>query len=245
VTGLLAGKVVMITGATGGIGSNAARLFAAEGAFLVLADLNRDAVEALARDCGGSALAFDVGSEAGWAEAIATVDKRHGRLDVLVNSAGIFEVASIPGTTLEMFERTMRIDQTSTFLAIRHAAPLMGRGGRGSIVNLSSGAGLTGTPGTIAYTTSKWAVRGMTKVAAVELAPQGIRVNSVHPGGIDTEMTRSIKGDRNALGASAPLPMARMGQPDEVAEMILFLASDRSSYSTGSEFICDGGLTAR
>jgi 3alpha(or 20beta)-hydroxysteroid dehydrogenase len=131
------------------------------------------------------------------------------------------------------------------FLGMKHAIPLLRRAGGGAIVNMSSAAGLSGTPGTIAYSTSKWAVRGMTKVAATELAPDGIRVNSVHPGSIDTAMTRDIKGDRAALGAPAPLPMARIGKPEEVARMILFLASDASSYSTGAEFICDGGLTAR
>jgi 3alpha(or 20beta)-hydroxysteroid dehydrogenase len=244
-TGILGGKVALITGAVGGIGSQAARLMAAAGATLVLADLDAVRGRSLADELRALFFAFDVSDEQAWQHAIDVIEERHGRLDILVNSAGIFEVASIAGTTIEMFERTMRVNQTSTFLGIRHAAPLMGRNGGGSIVNLSSAAGLTGTPGTIAYTTSKWAVRGMTKVAATELAPLGIRVNSVHPGGIDTDMTRFIKGDRSALPSPQPLPIARVGRPDEVAQMILFLASDLSSYSTGSEFVCDGGLTAR
>jgi 3alpha(or 20beta)-hydroxysteroid dehydrogenase len=242
--GLLEGRVALITGAAGGIGSATARLLRAEGAMLALADVDAVRGQVLADELDGLFLPLDVGEESDWTAVADAVDSWRGRLDILVNSAGIFEVAGIRGTTTELFERTMRINQTGTFLGIRACAPLMAKGGGGSIVNLSSAAGLVGTAGTIAYTTSKWAVRGMTKVAALELAPDGIRVNSVHPGGIDTDMTRFIKGDLNALPGSPALPMGRMGEAQEVARMILFLASDQSSFSTGSEFVCDGGLTA-
>ena len=239
----LQSRVALITGAAGGIGQATAQRFLQEGAVVVLADLDPARI-GVPEEAAASRHRLDVTAEGDWAEVIAAIGEQHGRLDVLVNAAGIFEVATIAGTSLEMFERTIRINQTGTFLGIRHAAPLMAQAGKGAIVNLSSAAGLVGTPGTIAYSASKWAVRGMTKVAACELGSLGIRVNSVHPGAVDTDMTRFIKGDASALGSKRVNRLGRVAEPQEVAEMILFLASDRSSYSTGSEFVMDAGLTA-
>jgi len=245
VANLLTGKVALITGGAGGIGAATARLFVQEGANIVLCDFNEELGSQVAREVGGDFIKLDVRDEDGWRVVVDTMSAKFDGPDILVNSCGIFEVASIAETTLEMFERTMQINVLGTFLAIRECAPLMAKKGGGSIVNLSSAAGLIGTPGTAAYSSSKWAVRGITKVAALELANSGVRVNSIHPGGIDTDMTRFIKGNPGALGAPSAPPIARKGQPEEVARMALFLASEQSSYSTGAEFVCDGGLTAR
>jgi len=241
---VLNGKVALVTGAAGGIGGESARLLAAEGARVVVADLNTQAGSVLAAEIGGQFVALDVSDEAAWLQVIANIERDHGRLDVLVNCAGIFEMATIANTSEALFRRIVEINQLGVFFGMKSAAGLLARDGGGAIVNLSSAAGLIGTPGTMAYAASKWAVRGMTKVAAAEFAPLGIRVNSVHPGPIDTQMTRKLKSDFAVFGQRPVVPMARAGQPEEVARLVLFLASEQSSYCTGSEFVCDGGLTA-
>lgn len=168
---------------------------------------------------------------------------RFGRLDVLVNNAGIFKMAPLEETSVAMFEQTVRINQLGVFLGMRAAAPVMKAQGAGSIINISSVGGLLGSPNNIAYSGTKWAVRGMTKCAATELAPFRVRVNSIHPGGVDTPMlTAQIQGAALA-GVAAGTPLGRLATADDVAAMALFLASDDSSYSTGSEFVCDGGMS--
>ncbi len=236
--GRLDGKVALITGAAGGIGAATAKLFASQGARLVLADL---APLAAAPDV--LTLHLDVTDEAGWSAAMEQAIARFGRLDVLVNNAGIFKMAPLEETSVAMFEQTVRINQLGVFLGMRAAAPVMKAQGAGSIINISSVGGLLGSPNNIAYSGTKWAVRGMTKCAATELAPFRVRVNSIHPGGVDTPMlTAQIQGAALA-GVAAGTPLGRLATADDVAAMALFLASDDSSYSTGSEFVCDGGMS--
>ncbi len=236
--GRLDGKVALITGAAGGIGAATAKLFASQGARLVLADL-----APLAAAPGVLTLHLDVTDEAGWSAAMEQAIARFGRLDVLVNNAGIFKMAPLEETSVAMFEQTVRINQLGVFLGMRAAAPVMKAQGAGSIINISSVGGLLGSPNNIAYSGTKWAVRGMTKCAATELAPFRVRVNSIHPGGVDTPMlTAQIHGAALA-GVAAGTPLGRLASADDVAAMALFLASDDSSYSTGSEFVCDGGMS--
>ena len=191
-------------------------------------------------DCA-DALTLNVVSEEQWSQAIDSVVSSQGRLDVLVNCAGVFTPQPIEHQTAESFQKMYEVNQLGVFLGIKAAAAAMKEKG-GSIVNFSSAAGLIGTQGTIGYTATKWAVRGMSKTAALELAPFGIRVNSIHPGPIRTPMITSLPGGDDSLGDT--IPLGRLGEPEEVAAMVVFLASDASTYSTGSEFICDGGLSA-
>jgi 3alpha(or 20beta)-hydroxysteroid dehydrogenase len=246
--GRLDGKVALITGAARGQGAAEARLFIDEGAGVMLGDVADDDGEILAKNLGERATYrhHDVTSEANWEDIVAATISHFGRLDVLVNNAGVFRVLGMTATSLDEYMRIVTINQVGTFLGMQAVAGTMLRQGSGSIVNISSVAGLRGSPGTIAYTASKFAVRGMTKVAALELAPFGVRVNSVHPGLIDTPMLREAVGDdasRRPTGAG--VPNGRLGQAAEVANVVLYLASDESAYSTGSEFVVDGGMTAR
>ena len=246
--GRLDGKVALITGAARGQGEAEARLFAAEGAKVVLTDILDEDGTTVAKDIGAAAayLHHDVRSEEEWQ---ATVDKaidRFGGIDVLVNNAGVFSMAPLTMTTLEEYRRIIDINQVGVFLGMKAVAEHMAARAGGSIVNISSVAGLQGTQATVAYTASKFAVRGMTKVAAKELAPFGVRVNSVHPGLIETAMLRQISDvvpggdDRLREG----IPLGTLADADDVARLVLFLASDESAYCTGAEFVVDGGLTA-
>jgi 3alpha(or 20beta)-hydroxysteroid dehydrogenase len=245
--GRLDGKVALITGGARGQGAAAARLFAAEGARVAIADVLDEEAKRLAEEIGGAALALhlDVASEDDWQEAVAACERAFGRLDVLVNNAGILRILPIERTTLEEYLRVVAVNQVGVFLGIRAAAPAMRRAGGGSIINVSSVEGLRGGPGLIAYSATKFAVRGMTMVAAVELGPDRIRVNSVHPGVIDTPMTRGmgLAGvDMDRLFAAVPL--GRAGTPEDVAQLEVFLASDESAYCTGAAFVCDGGAVS-
>jgi len=242
----LDGKVALITGAAleRGQGACEARLFAAEGAEVVLADVQSQAGEATARAIGGRASYHDLDvTDAGaWEETVRRVLKEHGRLDVLVNNAGVWHTGGLFDTSPEDYRRVVEINQTGVFLGMRAAAPAMRKQGSGSIVNISSSAGLRGDGRIHAYVASKWAVRGMTKAAALELAPYGVRVNSVHPGLIQTPMS-ATEFEPGKPDPGRNVPMGRVGQPEEVAELVCFLASDASAYVSGAEVTIDGAVT--
>lgn len=239
----VAGKTAIVTGAASGIGAEAARRLAAEGGTVVLADINHDGARAVADEIGGSACALrlDVTASADWRDVVATTDEKIGPVNILVNSAGVGQYAPLDALDEDEFRRVVDINQLGTFLGMKTVVPSMRRAGGGSIVNISSLAGLIGFPYALAYTASKWAVRGMTKSLATELGPEGIRVNSIHPGVIDTPILAASPAIADEVKA---LPLGRIGRPADVANMILFLASDESGYSTGSEFVLDGGWQA-
>ncbi|MHA7836010.1 MAG: glucose 1-dehydrogenase [bacterium] len=245
--GRLDGKVALISGAARGQGAAEARLFVAEGARVVMGDvLDAECVEE-ARRLGGDArgLHLDVTSEASWAAAVAAATTTFGRLDVLVNNAGVVRTGLLERTSLEDYMAVIQVNQVGVFLGMRAVVPALREAGGGSIVNISSNAGLEGIGGVIGYVASKWAIRGMTKAAALELGHDGIRVNSVHPGAVDTPMISSPDfDDVDKQSSVADLPIPRFGRPEEIARLVLFLASDESSYSTGAEFVADGGRTA-
>ncbi|WP_201584292.1 glucose 1-dehydrogenase [Psychrobacter jeotgali] len=238
-------KVIIITGAAQGMGETHARLCINEGAKVVLTDINSEKGEALAKELGDNALFVkqDVTSEEDWNKVVKQTENKFNKIDVLVNNAGITTHKSILDTSVEDYRKILEINQVSVFLGMKAVIPSMKKAKQGSIINISSINGLVG--GAIGYTDSKFAVRGMTKAAALECAPHGIRVNSIHPGVIATPMIS--QGDtKDAVEAFAKtIPMKRVAEAEEVSGMVLFLASDDSSYSTGSEFVVDGGLTAQ
>jgi len=244
--GRLDGKVAIVTGGARGQGGAEATLFRAEGAEVVVTDVLTAEGEVLAKEIGATFITHDVRSEEEWAEVVRRTIDRHGRVDVLVNNAGIFQRATLLDTDLETYRRVIDVNQVGVFLGMKAVAPAMIEQGAGSIVNISSVAGLRAAAGGFAYGASKFAVTGMTKTAAMELARHGIRVNSIHPGIIETDMITEVTGgnaerhDRFVRG----VPLRRGADPSEVARLALFLASDDSSYSTGSEFVVDGGMTA-
>jgi 3alpha(or 20beta)-hydroxysteroid dehydrogenase len=244
--GMLEGRVAIITGAARGQGAAAARRFVGEGARVVIADVTDDTGKTLADELGAAALYrhLDVSSEQEWDAVVGEAVEQFGGLHVLVNNAGVLHFAALTDTTLADYQRVIGVNQIGTFLGMRAAARVMRAGG--SIVNVSSVEGMAGMPYVLAYTASKFAIRGMTKVAALELGPRGIRVNSVHPGMIDTKMVQDAIGGHevDVTPVTNKLALRRVGRAAEIAELVLFLASDRSSYSTGSEFIADGGSLA-
>ncbi len=241
------GRVALITGAARGIGAATARRFVEEGALVLLTDLLDAEGEALARSLGANAryLHHDVTRAEDWARATETVTTAFGGLNVLVNNAGILAAQTpIEQTEESDFRRVMDVNVVSVFLGMKAAAPAMKASGPGAIINLSSVAGIIGTANTAAYTASKFAVRGLTKSLAMELAEFGIRVNSVHPGYVDTKMIADmIPAEHAEAFRSSASPLGRLARPIEIANMVLFLASEESSYATGSEFIVDGGFT--
>ena len=247
--GRLSGKVALISGAARGMGESEARLFAREGAQVVLGDIladqGRAAVENIAQQ-GGSAtfVPLDVTREQDWQRAVETAEQTYGRLDILVNNAGIVRMAPLDETSLEAWNEVIGVNQTGVFLGMKHAVPAMRRAGGGSIVNISSIAGLIGLPNIPAYQASKGAVRLLTKNAAVQYATDKIRVNSVHPGRIETPMTAPLAPERREMLLRLT-PLGRDGTAEEVAYGVLYLASDESSYVTGAELVIDGGYTAR
>lgn len=250
--GRLDGKVALISGGARGQGEAEVRRFVAEGAKVVFGDILDDLGKAVAEELGDAAqyVHLDVRREDDWNEAVTEAESRFGKLDVLVNNAGVLDMGTLTHeTTLEAYMRVVEINQIGPFLGMRAAIPALLRAGGGSIVNTSSTNGLSGYGGSMAYTASKFAVRGMTKNAALEYGAAGIRVNSVHPGGVDTAMTRpdaALGGftDEDQAAAWAMTPIPRIGQPEDIANMVLFLASDESAYCTGAEFVVDGGMTA-
>ena len=245
--GRLNGKVAIITGASRGQGEAEARLFVEQGAKVVLTDVLDDLGRQVATEIGATYQHLDVRDEAAWQAVTAAVIEQHGRVDVLVNNAGIFHSASLLDTTLADYHRVIEVNQVGVFLGMKTIAASMKQiGNAGSIINISSLAGIEGTRNCTAYGASKWAVRGMTKVAAHELGRFNIRVNSIHPGLIDTDMMQEIPyiqaGKLERVNHN--IPLGRPARADEVAQLALFLATDESSYSTGSEFIVDGGIHA-
>ncbi len=244
--GRLSGKVAIITGGANGQGAALARGFVAEGAKVVIADIATEPGELLAKELGEAALfsRLDVTSEEDWLATVAAAEERFGPVNVLVNNAGILLFSELTKTSLEDYERVIRINQIGTFLGMKSVVASMERAGGGSIVNSSSIEGLGGMPLLVAYSSSKFAIRGMTKAVAMELGPRGIRVNSVHPGMIDTDMTRVHGGDAAMEWGGQKVALKRVGTPQDVVGIYTFLASDESAYCTGGEYAVDGGATA-
>lgn len=246
-TGRLSGKVALVTGAARGQGEAHVRRFVSEGARVVATDVLAEEGRAVAAELGSDVTFYehDVADEAQWNTVVDNAAADFGGLDILVNNAGIARLAPLVDMTTTDYMDVIKVNQLGVFLGMRAAAPAMQRRGGGSIVNISSIDGMVGMANVIGYVASKFAVRGMTKTAAVELGPLGIRVNSVHPGGVDTPMIRPPgfeEVDYDTMFARLPVP--RCGTPEDIASLVLFLASDESSYITGSEHIIDGGLLA-
>lgn len=240
--GELDGRVALVTGGARGQGAAEAQLFVREGASVVITDVLDEQGEKTAGELGCDYLHLDVSSESEWDSVVSDTIERHGRLDILMNNAGIFQPAQLLNTSTEMWNRTVAINQTGVFLGMRTAARAMiDAANGGSIINTSSIAGLEGGFGATAYGATKWAVTGMTKTVAKELGKHGIRVNSIHPGAIVTDMIEDmIDGKQDKMASRQPIQ--RLGTPTDIAEMALFLASDRSSYCTGQAFTVDGGV---
>ncbi|BBK31316.1 NAD(P)-dependent dehydrogenase (short-subunit alcohol dehydrogenase family) [Stella humosa] len=250
VTGRVAGKVALVTGAGGGLGRAFCRALAGEGAQVVATDRDLAAAAATADECGGLALALDVTDEAAWIATMAEVARRLGRLDVLVNNAGIAILNTIEDTTIEEWRLTMGVNLDGVFLGCKHGIGLMKATG-GSIINLSSVSGLVGGHNLAAYNASKGGVRLLTKSVALHCARAGygIRCNSVHPSFVNTPMVDGMlagapdpEGTRRRLARQ--IPLGRMGETDDIAPLVVYLASDESRFVTGSEMVVDGGLTA-
>ena len=246
----LKNKVALISGGARGQGAAEARLFASEGARVVIGDVRDDLCQAAARAinqaAGGTpvvAIHLDVTRGADWRAAVDTCVRSFGGLDVLVNNAGIFNMSGLEDTSEELWDSIVNINQKGVWLGMKAAVAAMRQRGGGSIINISSVAGLTGSAGSTAYHGTKGAVRLLTKAAAIQYGPEKIRVNSVHPGIINTEMIDIVPAAMRQ-GLSHLVPLRREGTAEDVARLVLFLASDDSSYCTGSEFVVDGGLTA-
>jgi 3alpha(or 20beta)-hydroxysteroid dehydrogenase len=247
--GKLDGQVALISGGARGQGEAQARLFAREGAAVAIGDVLEDEGRRVTEsiiDTGGQAMfrKLDVSDQSNWAEMVEQTTEQFGKLNILINNAGILRAATIEHSSLQEYLEVIKINQVGVWLGMRAAIKPMREAGGGCIINTSSTAGYEGYPGLSAYVSSKFAVRGITKVAALEFAPYNIRVNSVHPGPIDTLMTAPPGTPRRPNG-DVPIQMSipRFGRVDEVAKMMLFIAAD-ATYSTGSEFVIDGGLTA-
>lgn len=245
--GKLDGKVALVTGGARGMGKSHVRHLVAQGARVAFGDVLDDAGAAVAEKLGGEVAFYqhhDVTSEAGWASIIASTLDRFGRLDVLVNNAGILQHAKITEMSLEDFRRVLDVNVTGTWLGVRSVVEPMSTAGGGSIVNVSSIEGFTGAAHLSAYSASKFAVRGITRAAAQELGHLGIRVNSIHPGGIMTPMVMQAAAAFTDVDVNfvQKMPIPRFGEPVEISRLVAFLASDESSYCTGSEFVADGGI---
>jgi 3alpha(or 20beta)-hydroxysteroid dehydrogenase len=239
----LHGKVAIVTGGARGLGAAFSRALIIAGARVAVTDVLEQEGQTLASNLGDRAMfrAHDVTLSKDWDRVVRAAEERFGAVNVLVNNAGIVHYEGLDTVSEANFRKVIEVNQVGVFLGIQAILASMLRAGRGSIINISSAAGLTCFPGVIGYVAAKWAVRGMTKAAAVELGPRGIRVNSVHPGFIETPMNPMPADSPAVLGQ----PLARKAMPEELAGLIVFLASDESSYCTGSEFVADGGYTAQ
>lgn len=242
--GRLQGKTAVITGGARGMGASHARLFVREGASVVITDLREDEGRALAAELGPSArfISHDVTRAESWQEVVAATEDNFGPMDILVNNAGIGHLVPFDELTEAEFRLFFEVNQLSVFHGTKAAAASMGRRGGGSVINISSVAGLVAAPDGFAYIASKFAVRGMTKSAALDLARHGIRVNSVHPGMVRTPM---LAGTDMAGRLDHLIPLGRIGESGDVSGLVLFLASDESRYCTGAEFVVDGGWTVQ
>ncbi|GHE00429.1 SDR family NAD(P)-dependent oxidoreductase [Streptomyces alanosinicus] len=250
--GKLDGRVVIITGAARGQGEQEARLFRAEGARVVIGDVLDDQGEALAKEIGARYVHLDVGTEEGWQEAVAAAKAAYGHLDGLVNNAGILRFNALVDTPLDEFMQVVQVNQVGCFLGMKTVAPELADGG--TIVNTASYTALTGMAAVGTYAATKHAVLGLTRVAALELANRGIRVNAICPGAIDTAMANPARLDPDADPEEMSraldelyrrlVPLGRIGRPEEVARLALFLTSADSSYITGQPFVIDGGWLA-
>lgn len=243
----LKGKVCIITGAAQGMGEATARLFASQGAKLALGDVNIEKGQAVADDIGGDTFfqKLDVSNDKNWKQFSGAVRDRFGTIDALVNNAGLVHFTPIELLDPNDFNRILSVNTLGPILGTKHVTPIMKKAGKGSIINISSVDGLRGANGLTCYTASKWALRGITKCHAFELGTSGIRVNSVHPGGVNTPMGNAAgRPEEEVNQVFKRLPLGRIGRPDEIAQASLFLASDESSYVTGAEIAVDGGWTA-
>ncbi|WP_019929151.1 SDR family oxidoreductase [Nocardia sp. BMG111209] len=242
-SGRLAGRVALISGGASGMGASHARAFVAEGARVVLGDIAAEAGAKLAAELGDNAayVPLDVTSAAAWTAAVARSVELFGKLDVLVNNAGVLDGGALGTYTEQQWQRVLSINLTGPFLGLSAARDALVAARPAAVVNISSAAGMQGVAGMHAYTASKFGLRGLTKSAALELAPHGVRVNSVHPGGILTPMIGAPTGATADREANT---LTRLGVAEEVSGLVVFLASAESSYCTGSEFVVDGGMTA-
>jgi len=243
--GKLDGKVAIITGAAQGMGAAHAKLFVREGAKVVITDIKEAEGVALAKSLGENTLFIkhNVASAADWDNVVAQTKAKFGRIDILVNNAGITFAKRLQDISEDDYLKIFQINQLGTFLGLKAVAKEMVAQHSGSIVNISSLNGLVG--GAVGYTDTKFAVRGMTKAAALELAPSGVRVNSVHPGVIETPMISQPGTEEAVKQFAKAIPLRRIAKPEEVSKLVLFVASDDASYATGSEFVVDGGMSAQ
>lgn len=248
--GRLENKVAIVTGAGGGQGKEEAILFAEEGAKVIVTDVQEDLVSEVVAEIeskGGQAIGFfhDVSSEENWEEVVQAAVEKYGKVDILVNNAGVAIQAALHETTVEQWNKVMAINLTGTFLGMKHVIPVMIENGGGSIINISSIAGLTGGSGASPYTASKGAVRMLTKAAAIDYAKQKIRVNSVHPGYIETPMTSDMfKNEQMMAWFLNNTPLPYLGDPRDIAYGVLYLASDEAKFVTGIELPIEGGYSA-
>lgn len=247
--GRLAGKVALISGAARGQGEAEARLFVREGAAVVLGDIEVERGKMVAADIreqGGQAtfVKLDVTQEGDWRQIVDVTVQTYGKLDILVNNAGIFPIEGVEATDMELWNRVIAINQTGVWLGMKYAIPAMRQAGGGSIVNISSVAGLIGSGMATAYHGTKGAVRLLTKTAAIEYAKDRIRINSVHPGGVDTIML-DVLNREGKQAATRAHPLGRLATPEDIAYGVLYLASEEASFVTGAELVIDGGYTAQ
>lgn len=240
-------KIAIITGAARGMGAATAKMFAREGATVIVADVHESDGHAVANELGRAASfhRLNVSIESEWQELVAAVLARHGRIDALVNNAGIVHFSLIDQLTEQDLDRVLAVNLKGPLFGIKHVGRVMKDARKGAIVNISSVDGTRGANALAAYSASKWAVRGITRTAALEYGPHGVRINSVHPGGIDTAMGNPLHLRGNERNADYRLvPLQRIGEPEEVATASLFLCSDEASYISGAELLVDGGWAA-